>query len=212
MAYYTSPRLNIDNMVTAHKSTFDNILAAWTCHPEREEMGGSDVILYRLHELEMDWGIVQGKLEEEIRCMPAETLGAVQLPDTVVEDDEEEDGSHGTPRKDVEGKGRERMTGIFSPTHGLRRALSSIFSSPGKETLPVSPRKEGRSLRHRVSEHFRRGSSSKPDGKGKEEEVKVVRPPLLWMDQMSLDIAEGHRRVQDLKEVVEAVKQSKAAY
>ncbi|KAI5785728.1 hypothetical protein FPQ18DRAFT_351132 [Pyronema domesticum] len=158
----------------------------------------------------MDWSIVQGKLEEEIRCMPAETLGAVQLPDSVVEEDEEE-AAQDTGSKDVKGKGRERMAGIFTPTQGLRRALSSIFSSPGKKALPVSPRKEGRSLRHRVSEHFRRGSSSKPDGKGKEKEVKVVQPPLLWMDQMSLDIVEGLRRVQDLKEVVEAVQKSRAA-
>jgi hypothetical protein len=38
MAYFNSPQLNIDNMVNANKSTFDNILAAWTCHPEKEEI------------------------------------------------------------------------------------------------------------------------------------------------------------------------------
>jgi hypothetical protein len=73
-------------------------------------------------------------------------------------------------------------------------------------------RPAGRSrARYRAFEHFRRGSSSKPDGKGKEEEVKVVKTHLLWMDQMSQDITEGLHRVQDLREVVEAVQKGKAA-
>jgi hypothetical protein len=90
-------------MVTENKGTFDSILAAWACHPERAEIGRCDVILHRHSELEMDWNIVQSKLAKEIARTPAETLGAVQLPDSVVEEDEENDGTHAASRKDVKG-------------------------------------------------------------------------------------------------------------
>ncbi|KAI5813464.1 hypothetical protein BZA77DRAFT_296053 [Pyronema omphalodes] len=204
MAYYNSPRLNIDNMVSMHKSSFDSILAAWTCYPERAETGGCDAILHRLNELEMDWSIVQGKLEEVVERIPEETRGAVLLSDTLVP----ADTSSAAAGQDVKGKGKEKITG-----RGLRRMLSSIFSSSGKEHQQVSSGKEGRSLRKRVSEHFRRGASSKEyDGKERDKEVKVVQRPLLWIDQMAMEIAEGLRRVQELREDVEAVRRSKDAY
>jgi hypothetical protein len=207
MESVTSPRLKIQTMVKDNKTQFRKILDDFTHHPNREEIGVCDVISHRLSLLELDWTIVQGKLEKEVAHMPAETRGARLISDNIVKkDDENEDGAEGGERKDVKDKEGEKL---LSPTRRLKRALSGLFS-PSKENLAESTPKEGRSLKHKISKHFvRRGSSSKPDNKGKEVEVKEIKKERLWIDEIFDDIAEGLRRVQEQKEIMERFKKER---